>query len=80
MMHGWMDGYHGMGWGGGLFMLIFWGLAILGVVFLIRFVLDRRRPGEAKGPEETALEILKRRYARGEIIREEYERMRRDLE
>jgi putative membrane protein len=29
---------------------------------------------------ETPLEILKKRYAKGEIAREEYERMKKDLE
>jgi putative membrane protein len=41
------------------------------------------RHGFAGGPEEkrdTAGEVLDRRFARGEITREEYEEMKRDLE
>lgn len=79
MMHG-----HGMmnGWGmvGPLmwiFMLLFWGFAILGVVCAIRWSLTRGRP---RIERETPLDILKARYARGEIGREEFERVKKDLE
>ncbi|HSP78407.1 MAG TPA: SHOCT domain-containing protein [Myxococcaceae bacterium] len=67
-MHWWNDGWH-MGW-----MVLGW---ILGLLFLaaLVWVLVRatQRPGDS--PEE----ILKRRYARGEISREEYERRLSDL-
>ena len=71
------DAGEGMGWWmlfGGLLTIAFWGAIIYVVVALIR------RPGRTTpaGGEEPA-EILKRRYARGELSREEYERMRRDL-
>jgi putative membrane protein len=63
-----------------LFMLFFWVLIIVGGVFLFRWAVEQgrsdRRPGSH---EETALEILKKRYARGEIDREEFEAKRRDL-
>jgi putative membrane protein len=50
----------------------------LGVWALIRY---GQRPGDrGGGPGGRALEILKERYARGEITREEYEDRRRDLE
>lgn len=85
-MHRWMDSIHGMGWGGGLMMFIFWVLAILAVFFLFRLVMGRgdsprgRSSGGTAFPGETALDILKKRYAAGEITREEYERIRKDLE
>ncbi|MBI5016220.1 MAG: SHOCT domain-containing protein [Deltaproteobacteria bacterium] len=75
-----MGGDYGMGWGGGLGMALFWIIAILVVVVLVRFVLGRSRTGAGSVREESALDLLKKRYARGEINREEYERMRRDLE
>ncbi len=71
MMH-WGEYGWGMGFGWVL-MIIFWVLVIMGVVFLIRII-----SGSAK-KEETALDILKKRYAKGDITREEYDRMRDDL-
>jgi putative membrane protein len=53
------------------------------VVGAIAYALGWRPQFHQSGPAETGqtpLEILKARYARGEISREEYEQMRRDLE
>jgi putative membrane protein len=66
-------------WGWFPFMWIFPLLCLLLFVFL----LTRRRSwwperGGASGP--SAREILDRRYARGEITREEYRRLRSDIE
>jgi putative membrane protein len=74
MMH-WGDYGWGMGLGW-LFMIIFWVLIILGVVYLIKLI---SRGGRKKQLEEAPLEILKRTYAKREINREEYEKMRDDL-
>lgn len=51
------------------------------VIGLVAYLLGwRPEVGRLARPEGgTALEILKERYARGEISREEYEQMRRDL-
>jgi putative membrane protein len=68
-----------MGAVGWLFMFLFWGLIIIGLVLVVRWLLDRGRPGVGQGAGEAPLDILKRRYARGEIGKEEYDRMRRDL-
>ena len=74
-----MWGYYGAwGWLGPLMMLLFWILVIGGVVLILRAWWPRLagpRPGD-----ESALEILRKRYARGEISREEFDEMRRDLE
>lgn len=67
------------GWGmgfGWLFMIIFWVLVILGVVYIIKLVGERTRK-EERG--ETVLDILKKRYAKGEITKEEFEKMKDDL-
>ncbi|MBI4284424.1 MAG: SHOCT domain-containing protein [Chloroflexi bacterium] len=70
----------GFGWAGGLMgigMIVFWGLIIWGIVILIRAVSGQ--PGGDSSRGESALEILKRRYARGEITKEEYEDKKKDL-
>ncbi len=62
-------------WGaGGLMMLAFRGLGIAGAVRGLRALLDagRRR-------HDSALEILRERYARGELTRDEFQARRRDL-
>ena len=73
-----------MGWGswgfGWIFMIIFWGLIIVGLVFLIRWLagLSRSRASYDK-TQDSALEILKQRYAKGEINKEEFDQKKRDL-
>lgn len=67
-------------WGfGGIFMILFWVLIILGIVALGRWLYSGR-VGGAGGPEKAPLDIVKERYARGEITRDQYEQMRRDLQ
>ncbi len=76
MMGDW--GGWGWGWGmgfGWIFMILFWALVILGIVALAKWVFSA---GSSSGGR--ALDVLKERYARGEINREQYEQMRRDLE
>ena len=77
----------GMGWWmlwGGLMMVLFWGAIIALVVWAVQS-LGRGDDGHAqsgatKSPARTPLEIAKERYARGEIGRDEFEQMKRDLE
>lgn len=61
--------------GGGL-MLVFWIALIVGIVLLVRWVLDR----DAQPRRPTALEILQQRLAKGEIEPEDYEARRKLLE
>ncbi len=75
MPYGMMDGYS-MGYGMGILWLIFWILVIIGLVLLIRYLWES---GGAKREQESALEILKKRYARGEISKEEFEEKKKDL-
>jgi putative membrane protein len=57
-------------------MLLFWGgLAVLGV-----FALRAWQGNGARPRTESGLDLLKARYARGEITKAEYEEIRRDLE
>lgn len=78
-MMGWGGYGYGMGVFGGLFMLAFWGLIVVGLVLVIRRLWYQGPGGTGTGANETPLDILKRRYARGEINRAEYERMKQDL-
>ncbi|NIS60224.1 MAG: SHOCT domain-containing protein [Proteobacteria bacterium] len=76
-MMGW--GY-GMGWLWHIIMIAFWIAVIVGIVFLIRWlVISPGTGGRAARSEDSALEILKRRYARGEIDKQEYEEKKKDL-
>jgi putative membrane protein len=62
---------------GGIFMILWWGLIIAGIVVLVRWLMGSSR---SMPPGKNAREILDERYARGEIEREEYEQRKRDLE
>lgn len=77
-MFGGMNGGWGMGFGGP-FMILFWIVVIVGVVVLVKWVLDQSSADKGSR-DKSALEILRERYAHGEINREEYEQKRRDLE
>jgi putative membrane protein len=71
--------FGGPWFGGGIFMMIiFWALVIAGGVALFRVLVRGNRNGGTL-PTNSALEILKQRYAKGEISREEFERMKQDL-
>lgn len=81
MMWGYGDGWGAWGWlwmvMGSLFMLSFW----VGIVLLIIWGIRALTRGEARPPrgEPTALDIARMRYARGEITREQFEQLKRDL-
>jgi putative membrane protein len=59
----------------GLGMIVFWGLIILLVVWLVRLFSAGKT-----GTEKSARQILDERFARGEIDREEYEQRKRALD
>jgi putative membrane protein len=70
----------GIGW---LFSLLFWGLLLVAAVVVARWLWARGREQERSASSaeagDSALEILKRRYARGEIDRDEFVARKRDL-
>ena len=70
-----MGGWNGFGLLGWIPMLLFWILLILGVVALLRYLGRSGQQQENKTP----LEILKKRYAGGEINKKEFEEMKKDL-
>lgn len=95
MMWWWGDDHMGVGgWIGMGFMILFWIAVIIGVIYLIRYLVARpwaggpydrpasywQPPGPpAPGQKPEALRILEERYARGEIDQEEFLRRKADL-
>lgn len=82
-MMGGMMGGAGSVLGGGFGMItmaLFWAALIIGVVFVIRWILTSTGPrSQGPGQGDSALEVLRRRYASGEVDRREFEEKKRDL-
>lgn len=91
LIWGAVTGYQGYGYGGmmgssmfglgwmwlmPILGIIFWGLVIWGIVTLIRGISSS---GGSTRETESALEVLRKRYARGEINKEEFEQKKKDL-
>lgn len=77
-----MDGWGAPGWGMGfglIFMILFWGLIIFGVIAIIKWLAGASGKAGTAAPK-SARQVLDERYARGEIDREEFEQKKRDLE
>ena len=74
-----MFGDYGMGMGGGgmIFMGLFWIMIIIVVIYLIKLLTNK---GKDSAQMESAEDILKKRYAKGEISQEEYEKIKKDLQ
>lgn len=68
---------HGFMGFGPLGMIIFWTLIILAVIFITRGLFGRT---SCRTGRETPLEILKRRYAAGEITDQEYEKLKTEIQ
>lgn len=83
-MGGMMGGYSAQGTGfnplGTILSLVFWALIVGGIVLLvIWFARNSGRTGLTAPSGDGALEILKMRYAKGEITKEQYEEMHGNL-
>jgi len=75
MMGGW-----GMGWFGGIFMIVFWILILVGLVFVIKWIAQTTsKKGDGGQRDSRAIDILKERYARGEIDKGQFDAIKRDL-
>ncbi len=77
------DSSHMGGWplmGGGMWCFAFWsligGVALLLVVLAVKYFMRKRTAGTS---EKSGLDILKERYAKGEISKAEFEEMKRAL-
>lgn len=70
------NSYSGFGWFGGMFMMIiFW----VGLILLIAWLVRELSGGRREKDGHRALDILKERYARGEIDKKEYEEKKKEL-
>ncbi len=78
MMYGYGYG-PGWGWAPGawIMMIVFWGLLVVGVAALVRVAGARHAASEP--PRETALDILKRRYAHGDLTADQFEDMKKRI-
>ena len=63
---------------GGFFSIIFWALIICGIIYL--FNNSSKQPPEKPKKQDEAMDILRKRYAAGEINAEEFAQKKKDLE
>ncbi len=59
-------------------MLLFWILLIVGIIYLVKHLAEGGKGSEQKG--DRSIEILKERYAKGEISKEEFEQKKKELQ
>jgi putative membrane protein len=76
---GWEYGPGMMGWFGPLGMIIFWIIAIVVIVLVARGLMSWGRDTRVVKSEETALDVLKKRYASGEITKDMFEEMKKNI-
>jgi putative membrane protein len=77
-------GYGFMGGFGFFFMILFWGLIIWAIVAGIRMMSHGGNHGGGSccgggNKENTAQKVLRERYAKGEITKEQFDQMKKDL-
>ena len=74
-----MMGSFGWWWLMPIFVIVFWALVIAGIVILIRSITKGIRTDSSPKQSDSPMEILKQRYARGEINKQEFEEKKKDL-
>ena len=77
--------FFGAGWGGHwLWGVLAWVLIIVGAYYVVRWLTGDLAPGNrplrTTGPNSPALDVLRERYVKGEISREEFLEKKQDLE
>lgn len=78
MMNGWNGGWGNGGFIWGIFSIIIQVAVIAGVIYLVVYLVNANKNGHQR--KDSAMEILKERYARGEISDEEYEEKKKRLQ
>ncbi|MFW6266118.1 MAG: SHOCT domain-containing protein [Halanaerobiales bacterium] len=81
--------YTARGWGGGIMMALLWVVIVLGIVYIVKSAVNdknfpqrkniERDNSDIKENNSSAIEIARRRYAHGEIDKEEFNQIIRDL-
>lgn len=77
----------GFGWSGLILMFVFWVVIIALAIWLVSRLFPQttqglrwHRPSDSSDGSDSPMEVLKHRYASGEITKDEYEQIRHDLE
>lgn len=77
-----MDFYYGnmFGWGfgGGFMMVLFWAVIIFFIVWMVKEIKGENHADDSR--HKSAVDILKERYANGEIDKKEFEEKKKDIE
>lgn len=68
----------GWSFGGGFMMILFWVAIIIFIVWIVREMSGKNHSDKTSGPK-TSIDILKERYAKGEITKEQFESMKKDI-
>jgi putative membrane protein len=69
-----------MGWFGMIFMAAFWVLILVALIFLVKWLVQTTSGKKATpAGSNRGLDILKERYARGEIDKAEFDTKKRDM-
>ena len=77
MMWGWpMMGFGGFGM---IFGFIFFVAILIGIIFLIIWLVKRSGLSTTNSTSTKHIEVLKERYAKGDLTKEQYESMKKDL-
>lgn len=64
---------------GSVFMILFYVLLILGIVYLVKYIIKENSSKEEKIKREDPFEVLKLRLAKGEITKKEFETLKKEL-
>jgi len=71
-----MGSFSGYGWFGWFLMVLFWALIITASILLIRWIIKQF---QSENKDKSALDLLKERYAKGEINEQEFEEKKKKL-